>query len=359
MVSRGRQFHRGSTIFLTRSIIPCLLDGAQVNEVMAAAASNGGPTPKYAVTVYARRAGDDGPPVPFQGVALTPSLHSTRPEAIKWCLSGLGALRQHLGLVPGSPVLLLREVGQDGRVRLVVEPWQEGGGGRGVEREGGAKEGEVKGKRSAGAEVEESGTEDEQGLLLGDNTSSGSGAGEGSEAGGSDEEGGSSSSKGGGTGSDDPNWVPGGGKRHSSGGARRAQPQPPQLPSQPLLLQQQQPEQQAQHSQPPRQQLAEPKAQPQQLQQPQQQSKSGADGGGGGGGGDVAGPSGAVGVGGSGVGGLGLGRAREGPEAGVEGRLVKRRRLQVSAALPEERLAAVWQHGKRRRRHTCVRPART
>lgn len=349
VVSESRRFVNGSAIVLTQNIVPCLLDESHVKELTAAAASTSGSIPKYNVTVYARRAGEDGPPVPFEGATLTPSPSLQYTGSFIWQLNGLGALRVHLGLVPGFRVLVVREVGQDCRVRLVLQPWKEGGGGAVREGEEGDGDGEGTGNGSAGVEEEERDTGKEQ--LLGGDASE---AGEGVEAGGSDDERRSSSVEGSGSGSDDPNWVPGGGTRQSSGGARRAQPQPPQPPLQPLPPppHRQQTEQTAQRLQPPPPlQLSDPTMQPQHLQsplpqRPEQQSKPGpADPDGSGGGGAVAGPSGTAGVGGGGAGGVGLGRAREGPDTAEEGRLGKRRRLQVSAVLPEER-PAVGQHGE-------------
>ncbi len=138
VVSGDRRLQDASVLNITTDAVLCLVGDAQVQEAKAAAASEDGTTPKYLVTVYARRAGEDGPPVPFQAVPLTPSPagHGT----MSWYLSGLGPLHQHLGLAPRSPVRLVREVGQDGRVRLVLEP-RGGRKGRGRGR-GGQKQGQ-------------------------------------------------------------------------------------------------------------------------------------------------------------------------------------------------------------------------
>ncbi len=276
VVSGDRRFKKPSLLQLTKDVVPCLLEDTRVEEARAAATTNGGTTPKYLVTVYARRAGEDGPPVPFQAVPLTPSPagHGT----MSWYLSGLGPLHQHLGLAPRSPVRLVREVGQDGRVRVVVEPRGEGEGGGGkqgegvTEREGAVeREGEEGGQGGKGAGVSSGSDEDD----------------EGSEPGSSDEVG--SLDEGGGSDSgsielDDPPWRPRGGAGQRARGAKRMQPQ-------------------------------------QQPQPQQQQQQPGAPGGGGG---DGAGPSGA-GAGGAGV-------VGKGPGGGEEGRPGKRRRLEERPA---------------------------
>ncbi len=353
-------------MWITHDAALCLVKEARVQEAKAAAANTGGTTPKYTVTVYARGTGEDGAPMPFKDVWLTPSYTNKR-RSLTWRLGGLTLLRRHLVLEPGSPARLVREVGQDGRVRLVVEP-------RGKE-EGGGREAKGKGKRPR-ERVEDSDTEDEDdGGGDGSSTSSG-----GSEpvSSSDDEEGSTSSGGDGGSGGSD--WAPVGDDWQPAQGAKRAQAwqpqqsqpplpqpqlpqqqQPPPMPKQPPRLQQQPdphlPQEAPQPPPPPHQpqQLRlmgapllpraplhpQPQPQPRQCQDPQQhhphqqqrqqqqqQPGSGARGGGG----DGAGPSCAV--------RLEAGLAGVGPGAGEEGRQGKRRRLEVGTEHVEERLAA-------------------
>ncbi len=292
MVSGDRRFADASALNILMDGVQCLVGDAQVQEAKAAAAHEAGTTPKYLVTVYARGTGEDGPPVPFQDVALTPTCVNIWGN-LAWRLSGLGPLRRHLRLAPRSPVRLVREVGQDGRVRLVVEPREEGEGGGGGEGKGRVK------RPAKRVEAEDGDTEDEHGLLRGGGgTSSGSGSEEedgGSEpAAGSD---GEASPDGEGTGSDDPDRVPRKGGGQGAWGAGWAQQQKP-------------------------------------IPQPQQPGL----GVGRGGGWDGAGPSGAVGLGPGGAGDVRLDRAEEG---GVEeGRPDKRRRLGIRTERTEEQPAA-------------------
>ncbi len=334
VVSADRRFDGSSILHVPKAVVPCLVDETRIQEAKAAACANGGTIPKYVVTVYARRAGEDGPPMAFQDVALAPR-HLNRRENLVWYLTGLGPLRQHLGLGPRSPVRLVREVGQDGRVRLVVEPRGEGKGERPV-------------KRVEAEEDSDAGDEDEHGVLLrgGGDTSCGSEAdGESELAGGSGDS--EESSDGEATGSDDPNWVPGRGVGQGAEARGRAQPQ-----QEPQPQQQQQQQQQRQspvlpqsplQPKPPQQQpgpgggggggndAGQPQQQPQQ-QEEKQQPLGTANGLGGGG----AGPSGAVGP--------GAGEAGQEPWGGEEGRPAKKRRLEVGTEQAGERLTG--QHGK-------------
>ncbi len=304
VVSGDRRFADATVLLVTVNAVLCLVEEVCIKEAKAAAAREDGTTPKYLVTVYARRTGGYGPPGAFPGVTLTPTRSSKRGN-VGWRLGGLGPLRQHLGLAPRSLVRLVREVGQDGRVRLVVEPREEEGSGGG--------EGENQGKRPAQCvEAEDSDIEDEHGLLLqggGDSSCSSEADGGSEPSGGSDGEEGSGGE---GTGSGDPDWVPGEGAEQGAGVMERAQEQEPQP--------------QRQQQQPPLQ----PQRHHHQHQQPQEL---------GGNGGVVAGPSGAV---AGGVGDGKLGRAEEGPGGRQAGRPGKRRRLEMRTDhdQPEERPAA-------------------
>ncbi len=309
VVSGDQRFKKPSLLQLTKDAVPCLLEATRVEEARAAASANGGTTPKYLVTVYARRAGEDGPPVPFQAVPLTPSPagHGT----MSWYLSGLGPLHQHLGLAPRSPVRLVREVGQDGRVRLVVEPREEGEGAAGG---GGEGKGKSKGKRPAmRVDPDDSDTEaeDEHGVMLQiGHTSCGSEEEDGGfgPARGSDEE---ESSNEGGTSSEGPDWVPGEGAEQ---GARVGRAQ-----------------QQQQQEEPKPQRQPQPRPEPPQLKQSRQRRQQQTKPGDSDVGGDGAGPSGAV---GSGEGEGRLGRAWGMPGGGEEGRPDERRLLEIRMEQP-------------------------
>ncbi len=293
VVSGDRRFYGAQELRVPTDVVLCLVEEARINEAKAAAADEDDTTPKYLVTVYARRAGVCGPAVPFRRVPLTPSPAGR--GTITWRLGGLGPLRQHLDLAPGSPVRLVREVGQDGRVRLVVEPREEGEGGG---RQG---KGKANGKRPVRKEAQDSDS----------GSSSGSGAdGDSQPAGGSDDE----ESSGEGTSSEDPDWVPGEGGGQGAGGTGRAQ----QQETQPQQRQQQQ-QQQASHPLPPP------------SQRMHREVGCGRDG---------AGPSGAVGSEAGGAGDVELDRAEVGPRGGREERLGKRRRLEIITEQPEAPPAA-------------------
>ncbi len=300
VVSEGRKFYGASVLFTTLDAVLCLVEEAQIQEAKAAAANEGGTIPKYLVTVYARRAGEDGPPVPFEAVSLTPSLCSD--GHLQWYLSGLGPLRQHLGLAPRSPVRLVREVGQDGRVRLVVEPRGEGEGGGG---EQGGEHG--KGVEEQEGPVEGEGEEGGQGGEGGD-TSSGS-EDEGSKPGSSNDEGSLDEGSGSDSGSvelDDAPWRPRGGAGQRAGGSKRTQTQ------------------------------RQPQSKQQRQQQHQQQQQPDPPGGSGG---DGAGPFGAV-AGGPGV-------VRKGPGGGKEDQQGKRRRLEVRPAQQNGGCKVILNHSGR------------
>ncbi len=237
MVSEDRRFSDCTTLIIIKDIALCLLDGKRMAEAKAAAALVDGTTPKYLVTVYARRAGEDGPPVSFDMVSLTPSRGNH--GHLIWHLCGLGPLRQHLSLACRAPVRLVREVGQDGRVRLVVEPREEGEGG------GGGK-GEVPAvNRVEGSDAEAEGGEGVEG---GESEGGGGASPEDSEPGSSDDEE-SSTNTGGGGGSSDSDWVPGGGDRQRTRGPKRLDQQQLQPPPEKVAGQQQPQQQQAQQQQ--------------------------------------------------------------------------------------------------------------
>ncbi len=325
VVSGDRRFSDCTMVSITKEAALCLLGRERMAEAKAAAASEDGTMPKYLVMVYARRAGEDGPPVSFKTVAMKPSRGGS--GGLSWSLSGLGPLRRHLGLACRAPVRLVREVGQDCRVRLVVEPREE-------EAEGGAG---GKGKVPAAERVEAGDAEGVGGGGGGGGGTSPEGAEPGSSTDG--EEG--STNTGGGGGSGDYAWAPGAGDRQGAWGAKGPQPSPTQ--SQPLQRQPPQPLQEASRPVPQPQQQQEPhlqsahqhqpqappqrrsktwhipRAQPQPQQPPQRPQ---------------AGPGGGPSVG------SGEGVVGKGPGGGEEGRRGEQRRLEVPMEQPQGRPAA-------------------
>ncbi len=163
VVSDEHKFHDGgTTIVLRRHVVPHLLGAAHIEQAMAEAASDGGCTQQYVVTVYARWPGEAGLPLAFSDVHLTPCGRGT--SCPTWLLTCLRPLHGYLELPPRAPVRLVREVGQDGRVRLVVEHRQ--GGRRGKRKEvtaqgmGPAAQGAEGGEARGGGGNASSGEED-------------------------------------------------------------------------------------------------------------------------------------------------------------------------------------------------------
>ncbi len=85
---------KSSMLPITKDVVLCLLKGTCITDARAAAVNRG--TMPNLVTVYARWAGEEGPPVAFPGVTLTPSRNNRR-CSLTWHLSGLSPLCQHLG----------------------------------------------------------------------------------------------------------------------------------------------------------------------------------------------------------------------------------------------------------------------
>ncbi len=314
MVSGDRKFRSSSLLHIPKDVVPCLLQPTRIEEARAAATANGGTTPRYVVTVYARRAGEDGPPLQaFPGATLTPT--PCRLGQLIWLLSGLGPLRRHLGVAPSSLVRLVREVGQDSRVRLVVEPreGEEGQGGGGGAKRKGARGPRV--EEEDGEELEVGGEDDDD--VGSSGASSGSGVYGGSEAGSSDSEGWPDEDSSSGE-PDGPIRRP----RRGVGGTKRAQPRLPKA-------QQQQPQQPLPPLPPLPLLPLQPQTQVGQQQQQQQRRQELVLQGGGGG--DGSGPFSAVGP--------GAGEAREGAVDGEAGRPGKRRRLKTRTDLLEEESA--------------------
>lgn len=113
-------------ISITACVLPHLVEASCIEAAKAAELAEDGRRITYLLKLYARKRGENGPPEPFQGVALRPQCNGMK-TSLSWVLAKLGALRNYLGLERGASVWLVREALADGTVAVVVEPCDEQG----------------------------------------------------------------------------------------------------------------------------------------------------------------------------------------------------------------------------------------